>query len=143
MSKEIEIRKATIDDLSALVDVGDRLFDYAIKRNRAKEFLNDPRHHMVLAFHMEHIVGMASGFHHVHPDKDPALFVDEVGVLAEFQGKGLGSKLVHDLYEHGKELGCKVAWVMTENTNTTARKAYAKAGGMEDKGSFVLIEFKT
>lgn len=96
---------------------------------------------MVLAFHMENIVGMASGFHHVHPDKDPALFIDEVGVLAEFQGKGLGNKLVHHLCEHGKELGCKVAWVVTENTNTAARKAYAKAGGLEDNGSFVLIEF--
>jgi len=143
MFKEIEIRKATINDLSALEDVGDQLFDYAIKRNRAEEFLNDPRHHMVLAFHMEHIVGMACGFHYVHPDKDPALFIDEVGVLVEFQGKGLGSKLVQHLCEHGKELGCKVAWVVTEDTNIAARKAYAKAGGLEDNGSFVLIEFKT
>lgn len=81
------------------------------------------------------------GFHHVYPVKDPALFIDEVGVLEEFQGKGLGRKLVHHLCEYGKELSCNVAWVMTENTNIAARMAYSKAEGVEDKGSFVLMEF--
>ena len=94
-----------------------------------------------MAYNRGKVIGMASGFHHVHPDKDPALFIDEVGVLEEFQGNGLGSELVHRLCEYGKELGCKVAWVMTENTNIAARKAYSKAGGVQDKGSFVLIEF--
>jgi len=143
MLKGIKIRKATNDDLSALEKVGDQLFDYPIKRNRAIEFLNDPRHHLVLAFHVDNIVGMASGFHHVHPDKDPALFIDEVGVLEGFQGKGIGSGLVHYLCEHGKKLGCKMAWVLTGADNKAARKTYSKAGGAADKNSFILFEFET
>ena len=142
MLNEIETRLATIDDLVDLEKVGDLLFDHPVKKDRAIEFLNDPRHHLVLAFYNGNIVGIASGFHHVHPDKNPALFIDEVGILDDFQGKGIGSELVRNLCEHGKKLGCEAAWVMTENTNTVARRAYAKAKGIENKGSFVLLEFE-
>ena len=142
MSEDIRIRKATIDDLSVLEEVGDQLFDYPIERNRAEEFLNDSRHHLFVAIHKDIIIGMASGFHHVHPDKDPALFIDEVGVLEKFQGRGIGSELVRRLCTYGKKIGCETAWVVTEKTNTAARKAYRKAGGIEDKGNFVLIEFE-
>ena len=38
MQEEIEIRLASLDDLPAMEKVGDRLFDYPIKRNRAIEF---------------------------------------------------------------------------------------------------------
>jgi len=142
MSEDIRIRKATIADLSTLEEVGDQLVDHPIKRNRAEEFLNDSRHHLFVAIHQDKIIGMASGFHHVHPDKDPALFIDEVGVLEKLQGRGIGSELVRSLSEYGKKLGCTAAWVMTESTNTAAIKAYKKAGGVEDGGSFRMIELK-
>ncbi len=34
----IEIRMATIEDLDALIAIGDDLFDFSIKTDRAKEF---------------------------------------------------------------------------------------------------------
>lgn len=142
MLEGIEIRKATIADLSALEEVGERLFDQPIKRNRAIEFLNDARHHLFVAICNGEIIGMASALHHVHPDKDAALFIDEVGVLEAFQGKGIGSELVRQLSQYGKELGCQVAWVVTEVENRAARKAYVNAGGIENNGRFVLIEFE-
>ena len=89
MLKDIDVKLATINDLRATELVGERLFDYPIKIDRAKEFLGDPRHHLVLAFHKRDIVGMASGFHYVHPDKDPTLFVNEVSVLDGYQTMGL------------------------------------------------------
>ncbi len=64
---EIRFQLGTIDDLATLERVGDRLFDYPIKRNQAITFLNDHRHHLVLAFDGDEIVGMASGFHYLHP----------------------------------------------------------------------------
>jgi len=50
--------------------------------------------------------------------------------------------LVRSLSEYGKKLGCTAAWVITESTNTAAIKAYKKAGGVEDGGSFRMIELK-
>ncbi len=142
MEENIIIRLATINDLPALESVGDRLFDYPVKPNRAIEFLKDQRHHLVLAYYGDAVVGMASGLHYVHPDKDPGLFVNEVSVLDEFQNKGIGRELVRFLVEHGRELGCKEAWVATEKSNIAAQKAYLAAGGILEDDPFVLIEFK-
>ena len=69
MDNEIKLKLATLDDLPAMIEVGDLLFDYSIKPDRASEFLNDPRHHLILAYDETDIVGMASGFHYIHPDR--------------------------------------------------------------------------
>ncbi|MGI9550561.1 MAG: GNAT family N-acetyltransferase [Aurantibacter sp.] len=141
MQKNIEIRMATVDDLPAIERAGNQLFDHQIKKNRAVEFFNDVRHHLALAFHKDEAVGMASGFHYVHPDKDPALFVNEVGVMEAYQNQGIGRKLVMYLCEHVRKIGCTEAWVGTEESNIAARKAYLAAGGTPDSEPFILFEF--
>lgn len=113
MMNKIIIRLATIDDLVALEEIGADLFDYPIKPNRTAEFINDPRHHLMLALEKETIVGMASGIHYVHPDKEPALFIDEVSIIDTHQNRGIGRLIVKSLVAHGKKLGCVEAWVAT------------------------------
>ncbi len=137
----ITYKLADKEDLPALIEVGDQLFDNPIKPERATEFLDDPRHHLIIAYANSHIVGMATGFHYVHPDKDPALFVNEVAVLDEYQNRGIGRELVKRLRKHAKQIGCTEAWVGTEQSNVGARRAYSAAGGTEDKEPFILIEF--
>lgn len=139
---EIEIRAAIHGDLAAMERVGDKLFDYPVKPNRAKEFLDDPRHHLFIAIHEEKIVGMASGFHYVHPDKDPELFVNEVAVLEEYQNKGIARELVRRLCQYGRSIGCRSAWVATEHRNLPARAAFVAAGGQEHPEAVALIEYK-
>jgi len=141
MDNEIKLKLATLDDLPAMIEVGDLLFDYSIKPDRASEFLNDPRHHLILAYDETDIVGMASGFHYIHPDKDPVLFIDEAGVIDEFQGKGIGKTLIKRMIEQGKTMGCVEAWVTTEQSNAAARKAYAGAGGVERTNAIIIVEF--
>jgi ribosomal protein S18 acetylase RimI-like enzyme len=84
---------------------------------------------------------MASGFHYVHPDKDPVLFVNEVGVMEAYQNQGIGRQMVKLLCEHGKKIGCKEAWVGTEESNISAKKAYLGADGIPDNEPFILFEF--
>lgn len=141
MQKDIEIRVATIDDLAAMEKVGDDLFDNPIKRSRAIEFLKDTRHHLILAFKADEIIGMASGFHYVHPDKDPELFMNEVGVIEAFQNQGIGRALVKSLLAHAKKLGCREAWIGTEKSNSAAQKCYIAAGGEPDDETFIVFEF--
>ncbi|MFS4445626.1 GNAT family N-acetyltransferase [Maribacter sp. 2307UL18-2] len=141
MENTIDIRQATIHDLNALEKVGDALFDYSIKRDRAIEFLNDSRHHLFLALDGSKVVGMASGVHYVHPDKDPSLFINEVSVLEEYQKQGIGKILVKEIWTYAKTLGCKDAWVGTETSNTAAQKCYMGAGGVPDDDPFILFEF--
>ena len=141
MQNSLIIREATTEDISAMVKVGDDLFDHMIKPHRAKEFLEDPRHHMLLAYDHGKIVGMISAFHYVHPDKDPQLFINEVGVVDAFQNQGIGRDLVRHMCMHGKKLGCTCSWVTTESSNQAAIQAYLAAGGKQDEENIVLIEF--
>jgi len=141
MEVDITIGLATIDDLPALQRVGEQLFDYPLKPKQTIEFLEDRRHHLILAYHRDEVVGMASGFHYVHPDKDPQLFINELAVLEEFQGKGIGRKLTKFLVEYARELDCKQAWVATERFNIAAQKAYLAAGGVLVEEPIVHIEF--
>lgn len=138
---DLEIKLASIEDLPAIEKVEAGLFDYAVKPERAREFLNDARHHLVLASHKHRIVGMASAIHYVHPDKDPALFITEVGVLEAYRNHGIGRTLVRKMWAHGRSLGCHEIWMATEHSNIPARKAYVAAGGVEDKEPVVLITF--
>ena len=142
MQSNITIQLATENDLDAMIQVGDTLFDYPVKTNRAKEFLNDPRHHLVLAYDQDQLVGMASGFHYIHPDKDPALFVNEVSVIETHQNQKIGRSLVLFLCNYAKTaLGCHEAWIATESGNLPAQKAYLAAGGIQDPESIVLYAF--
>lgn len=140
--KGLQLKIADKSDLPAMIEAGDELFDYAVKPHRAEEFLKDPRHHLILAYKDEKLVGMVSALDYIHPDKDTTLFINEASVIQEFQSQGIGRELIKSMCEYAKNLDCSEAWVATERSNTAARKAYANAGGTEDPESVVLIEFK-
>ncbi len=140
---DIEIRHATLDDLDAMIKVGDELFDHPVKPERTIEFLADPRHHLILAFDGDDVVGMASAFHYVHPDKDPALFINEVGVIESHHNNKIGRNMVTAMVEHGKSLGCTESWVATETWNPRARACYVAAGGAQDDDEAVVFIFDT
>lgn len=137
-----ELRLSTPGDLDAIVRVAPGLFDHPVRADRTVEFLSDPRHHLALALVGGEVVGMASGVHYVHPDQPPQLFINEVGVLPDHRGSGIGRRLVALLCEHGRSLGCVEAWVATEPDNMAARRAYASAGGVEAGEPFVMFNFR-
>ena len=142
MISEVNFKLGGLEDLSSMIEVGAQLFDHEVKELRAKEFLSDPRHHIVFAYFKNKIIGMASGVHYIHPDKDPQLFINEVAVLEAFQNNGIGRQLVKNLCEHGKTLKCTEAWLGVALDNNAARRAYKAALGEEDKDPFVLVNFK-
>ena len=127
----IEIRVLGPDDGGVLANVASDVFDGPVETQWTSEFLNDERHHLVVALEDGCVVGMASAVHYVHPDKSPELWVNEVGVAEAYQGQGIGQKLLAALFAHGRKLGCTEAWVLTEETNTAGRRLYARAGGVE------------
>ncbi len=141
MERNIKLKIATIEDLNSIIEVGDLLFDNKINIELAIEFLADPRHHLAVAYDGKHLVGMMSGFHYEHPDKQAQLFINEAGVLDRHQGKGIGRRLIEFLCRYSKDLGCKEAWVLTEKSNVSARKAYKSAGGIENPGDFIMVEY--
>lgn len=140
MIENLKIRFAAIKDLLALEQVGDALFNNPIKRDRTIEFFQDLRHRLVLAFHKAKVIGMASGFHYVHPDKDPSMFINEVGVTLEFQNQGVGRELVKYFWEYARKIGCQEAWVVTEKSNIPAQRCYLSAGWEPNDEAFIIFK---
>src|SRR5690554_1295594 len=69
------------DDLAALETVASGVFDDPVDLERTREFLRDPRHHLVVAIDTGTVVGFVSAVHYVHPDKPaPEMWINEVGV---------------------------------------------------------------
>ena len=137
----IRFRSGTNEDIPAMIKAGDTLFDFPIKEKRALEFIEDPRHHIELAYSNENLVGFASCFIYVHPDKDPIMFINEVSVLKEFRNQGISAHLVSRLNELAKDLNCKESWLATEVDNLPARKSYQNAGGKEEDEKAVVYVF--
>jgi aminoglycoside 6'-N-acetyltransferase I len=88
------VRLLAPEESDVLLDVAPDVFDYAVDPRWAAEFAADPRHHLAVALVDGRVVGIASAVHYVHPDKAPALFVNEVGVAPSHQRQGLGRRLL-------------------------------------------------
>lgn len=135
------IKILTKNDLDLLMNAADDVFDNPVDENFAREFLDDPRHHIVVAISEGVIVGFASAVHYIHPDKPPELWINEVGVASSHQGQGIGKAIMKEMLRLGSELGCKNAWVLTDRGNEPANRLYKSAGGKVGEEDTVMYEF--
>ncbi len=127
----IEIRVLGSADLGTLCAVREGLFDNAVAPAQARAFLGDPGHVMLMAFDGPLAVGMASGTVLLHPDKPPAMFVNEVETRESHQRRGIATALTQALIEHARKRGCIGVWLGTEPDNAPALGLYRKLGGAE------------
>jgi len=128
-------------DISVLRHVADEVFDNTVDESLAQEFLNDPRHHIVVAIEDDIVIGFASALHYVHPDKPAELWIDEVGVSPAHQNQGVGKAIMNELLRLGKGLGCVTAWVLTDRANAPANGLYKSIGGQIAEGDTIMYEF--
>ena len=140
-SANINIKILDQKDWYILEHVAAEVFDFPVRSNLVKDFLSDPRHHIVVALDRGEVIGFASGVCYIHPDKDAELFINEVGVAPSYQRQGIGKRLLKALLEKGRELGCQEAWVGTESDNKAAWALYASVGARQDPTPFVLYSF--
>ena len=105
------VKVLTKDNLPLLMNVAEDVFDHPIDKAFADEFLNDPRHHVVVAAAKDKIIGFVSAVHYIHPDKPPELWINEIAVAPPYQGHGLGTAILNEMLQLGKGIGCKNAWV--------------------------------
>jgi GNAT superfamily N-acetyltransferase len=138
--RDFTIRVLGAGDAAVLDRVAADVFDNDVDARWAAEFFADPRHHLAVAVDDGVVVGMASAVHYVHPDKPPELWVNEVGVAPSHRRQGVGRALLEALFARGRELGCREAWVLTDDANAAARGLYAAVGGEETP--VVMVSFR-
>jgi len=127
----VEIKVLRPGDAGILANTAPAVFDNPIDPQLAQEFLDDPRHHIVVAVEDGLVVGFASGVHYIHPDKPAELWINEVGLAATHRRRGLGRLLLNELLQLGRAARCRSAWVLTYRNNAAAMALYSSVGGIE------------
>jgi len=138
----VTVRMLTGQEGHLLHDCIPGVLDWPVEERWCAEFFADTRHHMAAAFLEGKIIGIASGFHYVHPDKRPELYVNEVMVAPPYRGGRIGTRLMECLFEHGRSLECHVAWLLTEKNNDAARGLYQRLGGLVSADEPVYYSFR-
>ena len=138
----MEIRELGPGDETILADPAPEVFDHEPDPVRVREFLVDPRHHIVVALDAGRVVGFASGIHYVHPDKLPELWVNEVAGAPSYRRRGVGRAVVAGLLDIGRRLECVEAWVLAEPDNPAAAALYGAAGGVRKTPDRTMFSFR-
>ncbi len=132
----ITVRHLGPDDFDLLMAVPEGLFDEPMRADQTRAFLNDPLHEAVLAFDGGLVVAMATGTVLLHPDKPPAMFINEVGTRDGYLRRGIATRVTQKLIDIARARGCKGVWLGTESDNAPALGLYRKMKGEEVTGSF-------
>jgi len=134
-SPTISVRRLAPGD-DALVLAAPGLFDNPPRADATATFLARDGHHLLMAFDDEApagapAVGFVSGVETTHPDKGTEMFLYELSVDEAARNRGVGRALVSALAELARENGCYGMWVLTDDDNPAAVRAYEAAGGQQ------------
>jgi len=130
-------------DAERLDRVRDDVFDHGVDPERTRAFLADPANFLVVALDGDTVVGMATGFSYLHPDKPRQLFVNEVAVSEAYRRRGLGRRMMATLLAEAKRRGCAEAWVATDASNAAGRALFGRsAGGIEESERAVVFTYR-
>ena len=113
----VEIRALGPRDLPLLLAVEPGLFDHPVDPAQALAFLEAPLCEIVLALDGPRAVAFASGTVLLHPDKPPALFVNELGTREGDRRRGHGRAVLRALIGVARARGCVGVWLGTEPDN--------------------------
>jgi aminoglycoside 6'-N-acetyltransferase I len=137
----VDVSALSASDAAVLDNVASGVFDGPVDDRLLREFLQDPRHHLVVARDGDCVVGMASGVHYIHPDKPPELWINEVSVAPSHRRRQVARRLMDELFAVARGLGCTNAWVLTERANVPAQRLYHSLGGSEPPEEPAMFSF--
>lgn len=126
---------------AAAVTAAQTLFDDTAKPEAVARFLAEPTHHLLIGYDGARPVGFVSGVEMTHPDKGTEMFLYELAVAESSRNRGVGRALVAALADVGRERGCYGMWVLTDDGNPAALRAYAAAGGVREQPDSVLFSW--
>jgi aminoglycoside 6'-N-acetyltransferase I len=131
--------RVTEENAGLLDRVDDDVFDEPIDGDRLAAYLREAGHLMIVAIADDEVVGMCTAMVHRHADKATELYVDEVGASAKLRRHGIGKRLMLEMFDLGRELGCAEAWIATEIDNEPARGLYRSLEPAEEATSAYYV----
>ncbi|EST28618.1 GNAT family N-acetyltransferase [Streptomyces roseochromogenus] len=136
---DLEIRRATADDLPAIVAM---LADDSLGAQRestddmtpyraALERLDaDPNQHLVVAVREGRVIGtlqltIIAGLSHKGTTR---ALIEAVRIHADERGSGLGSRLIEWAIDTSRQIGCRMVQLTSDKTRTDAHRFYERLG---------------
>lgn len=135
-------RKPTVRDLDALDKVMLVISDKSADREKMGKLIekinDDPQKYLLVAEDADtgtlcgSLLGVA--FEDICGDCRPILLIENVAVLPEYQGKGVGRAMFEEIERWGKELDCHYEILVSGMQRTGAHKFYEALDFFEVKG---------
>ena len=139
---ELLMREAGVEDLDGLDRVMLVISDNSADRNKMAELVeklsHDSQKYLLVAEDRE--AGVLCGsllgvvFEDICDTCRPILLVENVAVLPEYQGKGVGRKMFEEIEKWGKEQNCHYEILVSGQNRTGAHEFYRRLGFHEEKG---------
>ncbi|MGV3491459.1 MAG: GNAT family N-acetyltransferase [Devosia sp.] len=136
----ITLKRMQPGDELDFTDIAADVFDEPINSGRLEAYLMEPGHLMILAFDAGTVVGQCAAVIHRHPDKVSELYIDEVGTATSHLRQGIATRMMEAMFNWGRELGCREAWLGTDLDNLEANGLYRKMGGKGESISYYEFE---
>ncbi len=137
----LSFRKPAVEELDALDRVMMVISDGPADRAKMKALVEkihaDPQKYLLAAFDEAGVLcGSLLGvvFEDICGDGRPILLVENVAVLPEYQGKGVGKAMFREIEAWGREQNCHYEILVSGNQRTGAHKFYRALGFEEVKG---------
>ena len=129
---------SAVDDPAVLVRAS-HLFDLPVSPEGARDFLRRPGHVLLMATSQDgEGIGFVSGVEMRHPDKEPEMFIYELGVDESWRRRGVAKTLLSALRDVAMQRGCRGMWTGTEADNEAALAAYRSLGAAVDERSVFI-----
>jgi ribosomal protein S18 acetylase RimI-like enzyme len=127
-----------VSDPAVLVRAS-HLFDRPVSQEGAEDFVRRPGHVLLMASSSDGTgIGFVSGVEMRHPDKDPEMFIYELGVDEAWRQRGVATALLDALRVESVRRGCRGMWTGTEKDNRAALATYASLGATVDDASVFI-----
>jgi GNAT superfamily N-acetyltransferase len=146
---DLEIRRATVDDLPAIVamladdplgaqrESPDDMTPYRVALERLEA---DPNQHLVVAVREGRVIGtlqltVIPGLSHRGATR---ALIEAVRIHADERGSGLGGQLIEWAIETSRRLDCRMVQLTSDKTRTDAHRFYERLGFSASHEGFKL-----
>lgn len=139
---QYKMRQAVPSDAQAIdkvmLVISEKCSDLDRMARQIKKLQQDPQKYLLAAIDPENetICGSLLGvvFEDICEEGRPILLVENVAVLEEYQGKGVGKQMFEEIERWGKEMDCHYEILVSGMNRTGAHKFYNALGFIEAKG---------
>ncbi|OLZ68488.1 GNAT family N-acetyltransferase [Streptomyces sp. IMTB 2501] len=136
---DLEIRRATADDLPAIVAMladdplgaqRESTDDMTPYRAALERLTADPNQHLVVAVREGRVIGtlqltIIAGLSHKGTTR---ALIEAVRIHADERGSGLGSRLIEWAIDTSRHVGCRMVQLTSDKTRSDAHRFYERLG---------------